>query len=167
VHDFTAPVEVHRCTATYPTIANEYNSECPTTDNEAWFTQGFDGATTTSTNLDVTRAGDVKLNADRTVQVTVHAPNGTGRAQVRLYACQTGGSTCVPQTLASLRGTRTILGFGSSGVASVRFPALSAGKWTLWAQAVPVDQFEVPGGGPFDAAGSLANNQVKAVVKVP
>ncbi len=167
VHDFTAPVEVHRCTATYPTIANEYNSECPTTDNEAWFTQGFAGSTQLPTDLNVTRPGDVQLNSDNSVQVTVHAPPGTGRVQVRLYACTTGGTTCVPQTLASLRGTRTILDIGPSGSASVRFPALTPGTWKTWVQVVPIDRFEVPGGGPFDEAGTLANNQVRTVLKAP
>jgi hypothetical protein len=166
VHDFTAPVEVHDCTDTYPTTDNEYNSLCQTTDNEAWFTQGFDGATAAPTDA-LINSNDVTVNSDGSVQVAVHAPPGTGRVQVRLYRCPSSSSECVPQTIGTLLGTRTILGFGAGGVASVRFAKPGSGQQTLWAQVVPIDQFEVPGGGPFDASGTLDNNQVRTVLTIP
>jgi hypothetical protein len=95
----------------------------------------------------------------------------TGRVQVRLFKCAGESAACVPQiqTLAGplSSSTRTIGGFGPSGVASVRFPSPGVGQWTLVAQAVPMDQFEPPGGGPFDEPGSLANNQARVVITEP
>jgi hypothetical protein len=110
---------------------------------------------------------DITVNPDGSVQVAVHAPPGTGRVQVRLYRCSAAGATCVPQTLGAPLGTRTILGFGAGGAASVRFAKPGSGQQTLWAQVLPIDQFEVPGGGPFDAAGSLTNNQAQATLTIP
>jgi hypothetical protein len=177
VHDFTVPVEVDDCTNTYPTIDNEFNSLCPTTDNEGWFTQGFAGTPATPIEVSL-QPGGVTVNPDGSIQVAVHgcATVGgtcqptTGRVQVRLYKCAGATTSCIPQTHTlgpSASSTRTILGFGPSGVASVRFPNPGSGQWTLVAQAVPIDQFEPPGGGPFDAAGSLADNQAQVVVTEP
>ncbi len=75
---------------------------------------------------------------------------------------------CLPQTTAVPFGTGTILSIPAGGTASTTFQAgLTSGSWTIWAQVVPIVNWEPTGGGPFDVEGSLANNQVKQVISVP
>jgi hypothetical protein len=182
VHDFTVPVEVDDCTNTYPTTDPAgFNSLCPTTDNEGWFTQGFGGNTAGPVDLSIQ---GVTVNPDGSIQVAVHgcglaggACDSPGRVQVRLYKCALGSATPPPPCFAQTQtldqplttSTRTIpAGFWTNGAASVRFPNPGSGQaWTLVAQAVPIDGFEAPGGGPFDAAGSLSDNQAQVTVTEP
>ena len=170
VHDFTAPVEVRECAANYPFIPTDepFNSSCPTTDNEGWFLQGFDGARQGITDISVAQPNDLRLNGNGTVSVTVHAAADTGRVQVRLFRCPSGVPTCLPQTNAVPLGVQTIGAIPAGGQGTSTFsPGLTTGAWTLWAQVVSVDNWEPVGGGPFDVTGALRNNQVAQIVTAP
>jgi hypothetical protein len=165
VHDLVAPVEIRDSIADYPTEDTDFNSLCPTGDNEAWFLQRFSGSPRTSTDLRLTTE-DVSATGPGAVKVNVHASKKTGRVEVRLFSCSPTTPSCLPQTNAAPLDTKGIGGIAAGGTQTVTFTGLSAGTRTLWVQVVPLDNWEPPGGGPYDRTGSLVDNQVKTTLVV-
>jgi len=173
VHDLTEPIEVRDCAEDYPTIANDWNSVCPTTNNEGYFLQRFDGPLAGSVDLSVTTPGDVAY-ANGQLSVTVRsqplggaAPN-SGPVDVNVYRCPVANPDCFPQTdgvpLYAL-GTQQIAGLTPGGAVTLAPPVGTLTPGTvLWVQVVPRAAWEQPGGGPFDRTGDLTDNVVRYVV---
>jgi hypothetical protein len=173
--DLVVPVDVRECEASYPAgdgaggLVEDFSSACPATNNQAYFTQAFDtlpgGALAPSTDLRV-EAADVRLLPDGSLTTTVRSTAASGRVQVRLYECAT--DACTPATTGKLLGTRTIPAIEAGGAVAARFAVPpGSGTRTFWVHAVPVDNWERPGGGPLDVEGQLENNLVKVVLPPP
>ena len=174
VHDWSTPVEVDACAADYPTVPGgsdlsdaDYNSICPTTNNEAWFLQQFDGTPAPRTNLSV-RAGDLEQTADgKSLRVTVHASADTQRVDVQIYACAASAIGCTPATVTKglLSAPVRIGSIPKRGSVTKKLPLdLPKGRWVVWAQVRAVDNWEPPGGGPFDLQGWLRDNQASITI---
>ncbi|HXJ65503.1 MAG TPA: hypothetical protein VNN79_17245 [Actinomycetota bacterium] len=180
IHDWTAPIDVNVCRNTFPiadTPTNFYAANstpddplpsfCPTSDNEGWNTQQFGGDIRPTTNLTV-GPGDLTLAPDgSSASVRVHASAQTGRVEVRFFVCR-GAVTCLPQTSTQFGGSTTIAQIGAGGSATKTVPlSLGPGTWTVSTQVISRDNWEAPGGGPYNRAGFLNDNQTSTQVTVP
>ena len=179
VHDWTAPIDVNTCRNTFPvadspTTFHAWNDDtnpvslCPTSDNEGWNTQQFGGDIRPTTNLSVTDPGDLTFGPGNSSAILrVHASAQTGRVEVRFFACQ-GFVRCLPQTSTQFGASTTIAQIPAFGSATKTVPlSLGPGKWTVSAQVISRDNWEAPGGGPYNRAGFLNDNQTSARVTVP
>ena len=174
VHDWVAPVDITACADDYPVVAGgdgstggDYNSVCPTTNNEAWFLQQFDGAAARQTNLTVRQADLVPTADGKSISVTVHASADTGRVNLNVYACRPTSTTCSPATSTKpLNSSPIVIGAIPRGGSATKTFALSlpTGQWIIYAQVSAVDNWEPPGGGPFDRVGSLRDNQARVLI---
>ncbi len=183
VHDWTAPVDVRACqplyrteggerVPNYPISGEDYSSPCPTANNEGWFTQRFGEVSTLSTplapgtDLSVQPFSVRSVTGGQRVSVPVRASQAAGRVEVRLFTC-VGNRPCSPA--AAARYESKFIGSIPAGESrTVTFPTtLARGTYTVVAQAVPIGNFENPGGGPFDQTGQLGNNVRRVVATLP
>jgi hypothetical protein len=182
VHDWTRPIDVRACkplyrtvggeqVANYPISGEDYQSACPTSNNEGWFTQRFGEVSTLSTPLAPSTDLSVQPLVVRqiapgrqSVTVPVRSTQQASKVEVRLLTC-TGNTTCSPAAARSAPRKATIPSIGAGRTATTTFSlTLPKGTFTLAAQAVPINNFEEPGGGPFDQSGQLGNNLRRQVV---